>query len=769
MLIRRLLFLVSLLSLEVMSQDIAIGQWRDHLSYTRGGSVATDGRIVYCAAEGNLFKYDEQSGEIERQNKIQGYSDVGVARLAWHAASSTLLVAYSNTNIDLLRDNKIYNIPDIKNKQFPGNKTINRIFLEGDFAYLCCGFGIVKLNIIKKEISETWFLGPNSDLSVQALTADADRYYAATQKGIYTASKSNSFLSDPSQWQRDTARGLSNYNALGLLGGYLYANEVVGSNNGKIHRLNISTGLWEIRQPAVDYKCYDIRSYNGNIYFVFGGSVEVWDANGAIVDAKYGYGGGSSSPREIDFGKNNDLWIADDLFGLVKAALNINFYNFIKPEGPSTNSVYDLSVNQGILYVAPGDQDQWGKQYNKDGISIFKDNKWTVVDGINLIQLYGATDVLQVLPDPKDTGRFFAAAWGHGVIGFRNQRPESFFNNRNSGLDSIPGYNFTGVAGMTFDKDGNLWCTNSLVQNGIVVYDNKSKGWTSFFTKTLTGNNRISRIIATQGGQKWMIMPDAGGLLAFTESGTISNTADDKIRKIGFGKGSGGLPGTDVFCIAEDLEGEIWVGTNEGVAVFFSPSTVFDETNWEAQQILIEQGGYVENLLENEIINCILVDGANRKWIGTANSGAYLISADGTRELLHFNTDNSPILSNTIKTIAINGETGEVFFGTNKGIISYKNTATEPDSEFSNVVVYPNPVRRDYSGTIAIKGLVKNCDVRITDIAGNVIYTTQSLGGQAIWDGNNFEGRKASTGVYLIYCTNPDGSQRYVSKILIGN
>jgi hypothetical protein len=184
---------------------------------------------------------------------------------------------------------------------------------------------------------------------------------------------------------------------------------------------------------------------------------------------------------------------------------------------------------------------------------------------------------------------------------------------------------------------------------------------------------------------------------------------------------------------------------------------------------LIEQGGYVENLLENEIINCILVDGANRKWIGTANSGAYLISADGTRELLHFNTDNSPILSNTIKTIAINGETGEVFFGTNKGIISYKNTATEPDSEFSNVVVYPNPVRRDYSGTIAIKGLVKNCDVRITDIAGNVIYTTQSLGGQAIWDGNNFEGRKASTGVYLIYCTNPDGSQRYVSKILIGN
>jgi hypothetical protein len=196
---------------------------------------------------------------------------------------------------------------------------------------------------------------------------------------------------------------------------------------------------------------------------------------------------------------------------------------------------------------------------------------------------------------------------------------------------------------------------------------------------------------------------------------------------------------------------------------------VFDELNWEAQQILIEQGGYVENLLENEIVNCITVDGANRKWIGTANSGVYLISSDGTRELMHFNTDNSPLLSNTIKSIAINGESGEVFFGTNRGIISYKNTATDPDSEFEEVIAYPNPVRSNYSGVIAIKGLVKNCDVRITDIAGNLIYATKSLGGQAIWDGNNFDGRKASTGVYLVYCSNPDGSQRFVTKILIAN
>jgi len=270
------------------------------------------------------------------------------------------------------------------------------------------------------------YLGPNGELSVNALSADANRFYAATPKGIFSASKSNPFLSDPSQWQRDTARGQVNYNALSVLDGFLYVNEVVGNNNGKLHKQNLNTGVWELRQPVVDYKCYDISTHNGNIYFVFGGSVEVWDASGNIVDAKYGYGGGSSSPREIDFGKNGDFWIADDIFGLVKAALNINFYAFVKAEGPSSNSVYDLSVNQGILYVSPGDQDQWGKQYNKDGISVYKDNKWSVVDGIRLIELYGATDILQVLPNPNDTGQIFAAAWGHGIIGFRNQKPKCF-------------------------------------------------------------------------------------------------------------------------------------------------------------------------------------------------------------------------------------------------------------------------------------------------------------------------------------------------------
>jgi flagellar hook assembly protein FlgD len=145
------------------------------------------------------------------------------------------------------------------------------------------------------------------------------------------------------------------------------------------------------------------------------------------------------------------------------------------------------------------------------------------------------------------------------------------------------------------------------------------------------------------------------------------------------------------------------------------------------------------------------------------------MSEDGTTELQHFTTDNSPLVSDNIITIAINQGNGEVFFGTEKGIISYKGTATEGALTHTDVYAYPNPVRESYTGTIAIKGLVTDADVKITDISGALIYQTKALGGQAVWDGKNFVGEKAHTGIYLVFSTNEDGSQTVVTKIMIVN
>ena len=230
------------------------------------------------------------------------------------------------------------------------------------------------------------------------------------------------------------------------------------------------------------------------------------------------------------------------------------------------------------------------------------------------------------------------------------------------------------------------------------------------------------------------------------------------------------MPGSKILCFAQDLDGELWLGSNEGIGVIYSPENVFESgANFDAQKILVDVGGYTEYLLYTETVTAIAVYGANRKWIGTERSGVYLFSPDGTEEIHHFTVENSPLYSNSIIDIEINGETGEVFFGTEAGIISYKSTATNPQPTNTDVVVYPNPVREGYSGTIAIKGLVKNADIKITDVSGTLIFATRAEGSQAVWNGRNFDGRKAQTGVYLVFSTDDTGSEKLVTKIMFIN
>jgi ligand-binding sensor domain-containing protein len=231
--------------------------------------------------------------------------------------------------------------------------------------------------------------------------------------------------------------------------------------------------------------------------------------------------------------------------------------------------------------------------------------------------------------------------------------------------------------------------------------------------------------------------------------------------------GSGGLPTNDVYAVAEDLEGQIWVGTNRGVAVFYVPDAIFGSGNYDAQQILIEQDGNVQILLETEAVSSIAIDGANRKWIGTETSGVYLISADGRSQLQHFTVENSPLPSNTISSIAIEGNSGEVFIGTDRGIISYRSDATTGEAENVCALVYPNPVHENYTGPIAITGLVRDSEVKITDVAGNLVYRTTSLGGQAIWPGTDLAGNRVSTGVYLVLVADRSGSTKCNTKVLV--
>ena len=256
------------------------------------------------------------------------------------------------------------------------------------------------------------------------------------------------------------------------------------------------------------------------------------------------------------------------------------------------------------------------------------------------------------------------------------------------------------------------------------------------------------------------------GIFVYNDNNTIGNPNDDQYKILSTNIGSGNLPSLQTYCFAEDLEGEIWVGTDNGIAVFYDPAAVFSGYNFDAQQILITEGDYGQYLLSEERVKCITIDGANRKWVGTEKSGVFLLSEDGTEEILHFTKNNSPLFSDNIVDIVINPENGEVFIGTENGLISYRSNATEGVATQNSTKVFPNPVKETYNGPIAISGLVTDANIKITDISGNLVFETFANGGQAIWNGKNKNGERSSTGVYLVFSTDLYGEQKMVSKIL---
>ena len=348
-------------------------------------------------------------------------------------------------------------------------------------------------------------------------------------------------------------------------------------------------------------------------------------------------------------------------------------------------------------------------------------------------------------------------------------------NASNSSLQSIiPGGDFIRIGGLAFDPAGNLWITNSNVAEPISVL--KSDGtWKSFKADNqLTDFNVLGKILVTRTGDKWGIIPRANGLFAMRDNGTIDDISDDIYKRVSIVDKYGKVITNDVRSLAEDHNGNLWLGTNQGILVIYSPYRLFTDGSVYAQPIIVPrdeppgEDGTIPGdvLLGEQVVTAIEVDGANRKWLGTSGGGAYLVSEDGLEQVLQFNKLNSPLLSDNIIDICVDGVSGEVFFGTDKGIISYTGDAMEGSSVYSNVVVYPNPVRETYTGPIAIKGLVAETTVKIQDMGGNLVFETESLGGQATWDGTNFRGERVATGVYMIFLSNSDGSLTHVTKLL---
>ncbi len=752
----------------VFAQQVPIGQWRDELPYTLVNSLTEAGTRIYASTPYAVFYFDKEDNTVVRITKISGLSDIGISCISYNNEYKTLVIAYSNANIDLIKDNTVINLSDIKRKPILGNKTINDIFFIGKDAYLSCGFGIVVLDIDKEEIRDTYYIGQEgSQVNVLAMTKDDhDTLFAATEKGIYKAWYLDPNLANFASWHKDLQiDSTATYNTITLFSGKVFVNKQVASVTADTIYTH-ANGAWSRWNPNAGNEVMHLAS--NDKYLVIANKYNIKTFNAGLNF--FTNVPGSPYPQVAIPDKDGLFWAGDTYLGLSSYNPNDNTVNRINLSGPSTALAFSMACRANDLYIAPGGRDgTFAPIYTKPEVYHFNDSDWKNMAEFNNPMMIQTHDIVCIAIDPDDSKHVFAGTYGSGLLEIYNDSVIKRFTNSNSTLGNYSGSDPSDirVGGVAYDPEGNLWVACSHTNQSFSMY--KSGTWTPF---TIPVEIDMGQMMITHTGQKWVQLRygtmNSNSVMVFTDNGTPGNSADDQYRLLNSTEGNGNIPGTTVFAMAEDHNGEVWVGTEKGVGVFYSTENIFTGQNFDAQQILVTQGSHVQYLLENETVTAIAVDGANQKWIGTDRGGVFLFSPDGTKEIYHFTAENSPLLSNRITCIALS-QNGEVYYGTDQGVVSFRASATPGGDSNENVYAFPNPVKEDYEGTIAVKGLVNNAAVRITDVAGNLVYSTQAEGGQAVWNGKNFAGKKARTGVYLVYAANDDGSEKIVTKILIIN
>ncbi|MFP4025010.1 MAG: T9SS type A sorting domain-containing protein [Thiohalospira sp.] len=752
-------FLLLILSIAFSANaQIGVGEWREHLPFSFAKNVCESSSKIFMATEQGVMAFDKKSKHIEKYTKVNGLSDIGISAMAYSSENNLLFIGYSNGNIDLLRNNQIDNLSDIKRASITGSKSINHILFIDQYAYLSCGFGIVVVNLQKLEIKDTYFIGDfGSQVQVNQVAFDNNILYAATNEGIFMADYLNANLVDYANWNKinDIPDYTFEFNAIYVNNGIILVNKVNESVNDVIYFYD-GVG-WSIFNQ--DYTTIrKIKFSNNKVQVVSHSSILVYDYDLNFLDSITGNDIPNLKPYDVVIDDNDIYWIGDYGNGLIKFA-NGSKENILV-NAPYTANSFDIDIfSNRVLVAGGGVTPAWNNIFLNGSVFSFQNEQWGSM--LN----YEVPDYVKVKIDPYNAEHFFVGSWGKGIIEYMNDEIIEVYNESNSSLQSIvPGESYIRVAGMDFDEDNNLWVTNTNVTNPVSVKSSDGQ-WYNFNFDSEISNLLVSDILVTENNHKWVVLPGTG-LFIFDDNNSPDNENDDLYKKISVVDENGKIITNNIFSIAEDLDGNVWVGTDQGVVVYYNPIDVFESSLFYAQRISLTIDDYTQYLLNTETITSIAVDGANKKWLGTQNAGVYLVSDDGTEEVYHFTEENSPLLSNKINDVAINHETGEVFFATDKGLISYRGSATMGSDEFRDVYVYPNPVRENYEGDITIRGLVSDVSVKITDISGNIVYETTAEGGQATWNGKNFSGKRVSTGVYMVFCSNQDGTKTHITKLL---
>ena len=751
------LFLL-LIAPSLFGQLKPIGSWTDHLPFQRGTAITTDGNILYCGTTTGIFSYNTIDNSINKFSKVNILNDVEIAQLKYSKEFSTLLVVYKNANIDIISNNQTINIPFIK---LSGEKKeVYEIKLQKNLAYLSTAFGITVIDLVKKEIVDSYKFGPNGDeLKVNSSAILNNRVYAATDEGLYSALLSSNLL-DFNSWSINSFN--SNNRFLKLFettNGLAVVSKTPGETEDSLFLFNGSTFTNIPDLSGLEFKSLTTNSKSDLIYNTRNRTLII-DTN-LNVKSNFPRNNGNTVGGIVS--NQNRVFLINTFHPLVElSSTQGNVILTTKPNGPFEDNIFDLDAKNGQVWAVGGGHDfAYNNAFRNGRIYHLSDGTWESYIDFAEPSLNGIFDILSVTINPEDENQVFFGSWARGMIEYRNQIPFRIYQdtNTNNALKirlALASDRWIPIGESAFDAEGNLWMTNSFQKNGMAVRK-KDGSWKGFDFSNIYSEDETTLydIAVDQNGYKWIALPKENAIIVYDDRGTIDNTSDDRSIKLTSEVGQGSIPGARGIKIEVDKDGLIWIGTSDGIAVHFNPGGVFDGDR-DFDRIIFFDGENNEIVLKNSTVKEIEIDGSNRKWIGTENSGVLLLSEDGKETILEFNEDNSPLLSNSINAITVDNKSGEVYIATSKGLLSYRGTAVDGSENFTNVSIYPNPVRADYTGNIAISGLLDNSTVKITDVSGTLVNELKSEGGQVLWDGNSFDGRRASTGVYLIFLSGED-------------
>ncbi|MGQ7945765.1 type IX secretion system anionic LPS delivery protein PorZ [Flavobacterium sp. WC2509] len=762
---KRLSYLLFLFAMQITFGQTNLS-WQGYFSYTQIKAVSESPTVIYAASENALFSKDNNTNIIKTNTTVDGLAGETITALYYSPTFHKKIVGYQNGLLTVINeaDGSILKVVDIINKNLPATiKRINNFMEYNGIVYVCTDFGIVQFNLATSKFGDTYFIGDNgSEIRVSQTAIYNGFIYAASSNGIRKADITSPNLIDFKQWQVNI---VGNWAGIVSFGTDLYA----VNTSGYIYKYDSGANIFN---PflALTEATTNFRSTTDYLIITTPNSVLIYNKQ-MVLERQVN----KSQVLEMNLSSTfscatiigSTAFIGTTENGLITTPLSdVSTFENETPIGPSRNNIFALQVTPTQLWAVYGDYSISYNPYPLDsyGISKYSTEGWL---NIPYDKVLGAKSISRITINPSNEKEVYASSFFSGLLKIEEDVPTILYNQTNSSLESLkltppdPSYVDIRINGTAFDKSGNLWITNSRITDGLKMLTSSGE-WKSFaMDKILDAprSNDFNRIVIDKYGTKW-IATTANGVVGYNESSNI-------FRKITFGDALGNLPTPDARALAVDLKNQLWIGTIKGLRVLSNVNDFQTESQLTTESIIIVEDNLAQELLYQQSISDIEVDGANNKWIGTADSGVFMVSPNGQETKYHFTTSNSPLPSNVINDISINSTTGEVFIATSKGLISFKGITTSASDNLNNVYVYPNPVRPEYTGMVKINGLIDKANVKITDIAGNLVFEATTEGGTLEWDTTAFGKYKVASGVYMIFISAQDGGETKVKKVMI--